>query len=290
LIVVGGSASPKLAARVAKLLKCPLVKPVLKRFPDGELYLRFPHDIAREHAVIVQSTPHPQNDNLIELLLMLDTAKDLGASEVTAVVPYLAYARQDKRFQPQEAVSLHTVLRLLKAVGASKLLTVDIHEEKSVRGSPISIKNLSAMPLLGKHLGRLGLKDPAVLGGDQGAKERARMVAEEMGATYDYLEKKRVTPTRVTTKPKSLKVEGRDVIIVDDIISTGGTMVTAAKILKRQGARRIYVACTHGILAGDSPQKLRAAGVEKIIATDTIERKESSVSIAPLIAQALDMA
>jgi ribose-phosphate pyrophosphokinase len=218
---------------------------------------------------------------------MIDAARDLGAKKITAVVPYLAYARQDKRFRAGEAVSLLTISRLIGQAGADGLITVDLHEEKSVRGFPIPIKNLTAMPLLGKYLNRLNLRNPAVLGADQGAEERARMVAEELGADYDYLEKKRVTPARVITKPKSLKTRGRDVVIVDDIISTGGTVVEATKILKHQGARRVYAACTHAVLAGNTLQMLRAAGVEKIIATDTIERKESLVSVAQLLARAL---
>jgi ribose-phosphate pyrophosphokinase len=143
------------------------------------------------------------------------------------------------------------------------------------------------MPLVGKYLNRLKLKNPAVLGADQGAERRAQMVAEEMGADCDYLEKRRITPTKVMMEPKSLEVRGRDIVIVDDIISTGETVAEAAKILKHQGGREIWAACTHAVLAGNAVQILRAAGVKKIIATDTIERRESLISVAPLIARAL---
>jgi ribose-phosphate pyrophosphokinase len=263
------------------------MKPELKRFPDGELYLRFTAKIGQDHVAIIQSTCHPQNDNLIGLLLMLDTAKNLGAKRITAVVPYLAYARQDKSFKSGEAVSLLTVLKLIGQAGADELVTVDIHEESSIRGLSLPVKNLTAMPLVGKYLNRLKLKNPAVLGADQGAERRAQMVAEEMDADYDYLEKRRITPTKVMMKPKSLEVRGRDIVIVDDIISTGETVAEAAKILKHQGAREIWAACTHAVLAGNAVQILRAAGVKKIIATDTIERRESLISVAPLIARAL---
>jgi ribose-phosphate pyrophosphokinase len=287
LIVVSGSASPKLAARVAKELKCRLVKPEQKLFPDGELYVRLTKAVGREPIVIVQSTGYPQNDNLIELFLLLDTAKNLGAKKLTAVVPYLAYARQDKRFKPGEAVSLRTVLRLVERAGADELVTVDIHEENSIRNLSPPVKNLTAMPLLGRYLNRLNLRNPAVLGADQGAEKHAQRVAEEMGADYDYLEKKRITPTQVITRPRSLEVGERDIVIVDDIISTGGTLAEAAKILKRRGAREIRAACTHAVLTGNAVQILRAAGVKKIIATDTIERRESLISVASLIARAL---
>lgn len=285
--VVVGSASQRLAARVAKGLKCGLVRREIRRFPDGEFYIRLTSRVKGERVAVIQSTCHPQNDNLVELLLTLDAVRDLGAKRVTAVVPYLAYARQDKRFRPGEAVSFNTVLKLIRMAGADELVTVDVHEGEKIGGKGFPVENLTAMPLLGKFLGKMNLKDAVAMGGDQGSEERARAVAAEMGAEHDYLEKKRITPTKVLTKPKKLDVRGRDVVIVDDIISTGGTVVEAAKILRRQGARRVYAACTHGVLACDALGRLRAAGVKKIVATDTIERRESLVSVAPLVARAL---
>ncbi|MDI6643344.1 MAG: ribose-phosphate diphosphokinase [Candidatus Hodarchaeaceae archaeon] len=287
MIVVSGSASPKLSARVAKQFKCQLVRPELWRFPDSEFYLRIGAELKGEHAVVVQSTCSPQNDNLVELCFLLDAVRDLGARRVTAVVPYLAYARQDKRFKPGEAISLRTVSKLISNAGADEFITVDIHEEETVRNFSIPAYNLTAMPLLSQYLSRLKLKDPAILGADQGAAERAKRVALELGAEHDYLEKRRISPEKVVTQPKRLDVAKRDVVIVDDIISTGGTIVEAAKILRRQGARNIYAACTHPVLAGKALQRLRAAGVKRVIATDTIEHKVSVVSVAPLIAKAI---
>ncbi len=287
MIVIAGSASPKLATQVAKALKCPLTKPELKRFPDGELYVRANADLGDEHAVIVQSTCYPQNDNLIELSILLDTAKDLGAKRVTAVVPYLAYARQNKRFKPGEAISIRTICKLIEHAGADDFLTVDVHQDEIMRNFSIPAYNLTAMPLLGKYIAGLGLHYPVILGADQGALERARRVAAELVADYDYLEKKRITPKKVATRPKRLEVSKRDVVLVDDIISTGGTIIEAAKILKRQGARKIIAACTHGVLAGDVLRKISAAKVKPVIVTDTIESRVSMVSAAPVIAGAI---
>ncbi len=286
LIVIGGSASPKLSARVSRLLRCRLVRPELKRFPDGELYVRIKADLRRRHVVVVQSTPAPQNDNLMELLLLLHTSSELGARKITAVVPYLAYARQDKRFKPGEAVSLRTVARLVESAGADELITVDIHEEHSLDDFTIPARNLTAMPLLGQYLKRLRLKRPVVIGGDQGSEPRAKMVAQPLGAPYDYLVKHRITPTRVVTKPKKLDVRGHEAIIADDIISTGGTVIEAARILKRQGAARIYAVCTHGVFAHNALKRLQRAGIT-VVSTDTIEGPTSRVSVAPLVAQAL---
>lgn len=287
MIVIAGSASPKLAARVAKLLNCQLLKPKLRRFPDGEIYVRLDAKFDGEYAIVVQSTCRPQDNNLIELFLLLDAAKDLGAKRVTAVVPYLAYARQDKRFKPGEAVSIYTICKLIESAGADHFLTVDVHEDGVLRRFSIPAYNLTAMSLLGQYLAKLGLKDPVILGADQGSLGRAKRVAAELMADYDYLEKKRITPEMVETKPKRLDVAKRDVVIVDDIISTGGTVIKAAKILKRQRARKIYAACTHAVLTGDALRRMLASGVEKIIATDTIEHSTSVVSVAPAIVEAI---
>lgn len=287
MITVAGSASGKLAARVAKLLECPLVKPEVTRFPDGESYVRVDHDFRDEHAIIMQSTCYPQNDNLIELFLLLDTAKDLGAKRVTAVVPYFGYARQDKRFKPGEAVSVRTMCKLIERAGADDIFTVDIHEEEIMANFAIPAYNLTAMSLIGRYVERLDLRDPVVLAPDQGALRHAKRAAAEFMADYDYLYKTRQTSTKVTMRPKRLDVSKRDVVIVDDIISTGGTVIEAVRILKKQGARDIYAACTHPVLAGGALRKIIAAGARKVIATDTIEHKTSVISVAPVIAEAI---
>jgi ribose-phosphate pyrophosphokinase len=287
LIIIAGSASPKLAARVAKQLKCPILNPEIKRFPDGELYVRFDAKLEGKHVVIVQSTHHPQNDKLIELFLLLDAAKDLGARHVTAAVPYLTYARQDKRFKPGEATSAHTICKLIEHAGADDFLTVDMHNDGVIQNFSIPTYNLTATPLLGQYLAKLNLQDPVILGIDQGSLERVRRVAAELKADYDYLGKRKVTPKKITIRPKHLKVAKQDVVLVDDIISTGGTIIEATRILRRQRARKIYAACTHPVLVEDALPKILKVGVRAVIATDTIEHRTSVVSVAPLIAGAI---
>jgi len=287
VIVIAGSASPELSARLAKQLKCQLIKPELRRFPDGEFYVRIGAEVRGEHVMVVQSTCHPQNDNLVELCFLLDAASELGARRVTAVVPYLAYARQDKRFKPGEAITIHTVCKMIERAGASDVVTIDVHHEEITRNFSVPAYNLTAMPLLGRYLNGLRFKDPVVLGADRGASGRAKQVALEMGAEYDHLEKQRISPEKVVMQPKRLNVANRDVVIVDDIISTGGTIVEAAKVLQSQGARGIYSACAHPVLVGKALQKIRAAGVRRVIGTDTIENQASVVSVAPLIANSI---
>ena len=291
MLIVAGSASSKLAERVAKQLKCELTKPELKRFPDGELYVRIPTDVKGEDVAIIQSTCYPPNQNYMELLLLLDAVRDLGAEEVMAVMPYFAYARQDKRFKEGEAVSLYTVAKLIESVGTNKVYTVDMHAHRVGDIQEIfkvPARNLTAARLLGKYLAdNYQLEDPVIIGPDEEAERWAKEAGKALDADWDYMVKERLGPEEVQIKPRKLEVEGRDAMVIDDIISTGETMVEAIKILKKHGARKIYAACVHAVLAGDALEKVRKAGAEDIFATDTIEHKISKVSVAPLIADAI---
>ncbi len=286
LIVIAGSASPKLAVKVAKQLKCPLVKPELKCSPHGETYVRIDAKLKGRHAIVVQSTPYPQNDNLMELFFLLYAAKDSGARRVTAVVPYLAYARQSRRYKLGEAISAQTICKLI-GHRADELFVVDVHDVEIMKDFLIPARDLSAASLLGQYFSSLNLKSPLILGPDKKAFECASSAAAELGAEADYLTKKRITPTEVITQTKSLDVAGRDVVVIDDIISTGGTIIEATKSLKQSCARRIYAACTHAVLVGNTLQKLTAAGVTNVVATDTIETQVSVASVAPVIAEAI---
>lgn len=271
---------------MARALKCPLVRPELQRFPDGELHVRVDAELEGQHAILVQSTPFPQNENLLELCFLLDLAKDLGAGRVTAVVPYLAYSRQDRRSKSGEAISVRTVCRLIESAGADDFFTIDLHQEEILRNFSIPAYDLTAMPLLGKYVAKLGLRYPIIVGADQKSFERARKVAAELMADYDFLEKKRITPEKVVSRPKRLEVSKRDIVLVDDIISTGGTIIEATKILRKMGARRVFAACTHGPLVGKAMAKLSATGI-RVIATDTVEGRASVISVAPVIVNAI---
>ncbi len=287
MIIIAGSASPKLSAQVASLLGAELVNAEFKRFPDGEIYVRAEAEVRRKPVAIIQSTCPPQNDNLFELLLLLDAVKVLGASRIVAVVPYLAYARQDKRFKPGEAISLRTVSKLISQSGAEEVITIDVHQEEALGNFSIPAFNQTSMPLLGRHLKSLNLRNPIIIGADQGSMKRATLVALELGAEHYFLEKRRISPENVIVYPKNLSVENRDVVMVDDIVSTGGTIISATKMLREQGARDVYVACAHPVLTGNAMERLKDAGIKQIIATDTIEKDVSVVSVAPLIAEML---
>lgn len=291
MLVVGGSASRNLAERVSEELDCEFASIEKKEFPDGEIYVRILEEIEGKEVVVVQSTCYPPNQNYMELFLLLDAAKDLDAEKVSAVVPYLAYARQDERFEPGEAVSLKTVAKLIESSGADEIFTVDLHAH-SIESMPetfeVSAYNLTAAAVLAEYIDEeYALENPVVLGPDSEAEQWAKRAGEAIDVDWDFMEKERLGPEEVEITPRELDVEGRNVIIIDDIISTGGTMVEAIQILEKHGAKDVYAVCTHPVLSDTALEKVKGAGAKEVVATDTIESEVSKVSVAPVIAEAI---
>jgi len=245
-------------------------------------------DVKSENVAVIQSIHHTPDELLFEYLLLVDTLKDLGASKVIAFIPYFAYARQDERFKPGEALSFRTVTKLMESVGTDEIYTIDMHQHRVLNSSEvfkIPSHNLSAMPLLADYTKKTGeVQKPLVIGPDAEAEQWAKIVADRLGTDYDVFEKKRLGDNHVELRPRRLNAKGRDVLIVDDIISTGGTIVEASKILLSQGANKVAVACTHPILAPGALEKIQNAGVVSVVGTDTVPSPISRVSVAPLIA------
>jgi ribose-phosphate pyrophosphokinase len=290
LIVVPGPASVKLGRKIANLLKVITLPIEFKRFPDGESYIRFEDaaPIKNEDVVIVQTTGPPQNENLVQLLLMADNARDLGAKSIAAVVPYFAYARQDSRFRSGESLSVKTIAALLKTCGVSRILTVNSHNPTILKTFPIPIADLSAITLLAQHFKMRGFIDALSLSlGKKGMRtaEEANRVLKG-GCDYIATQRDRVTGT-VAIEKKMLQVKDRDAVIFDDIISSGGTMIKAVEWVKQQGARRVYAACVHPLLIGDTRNRILRAGADGVVGTDTVPSAVSEVSVATLIADAL---
>jgi ribose-phosphate pyrophosphokinase len=280
--VVGGPASQLLGARVAREIGCELAIVEFKQFPDGELYVRIAEELDGD-TLVVQSTV--TNDDIVYLLQLIDAASD---SNVRVVVPYFGYARQDKRFLLGEPISARAIAR---AICADEVYVVNIHDARSLdhfqlRGNKNAV-NLSAGVLIGEYLRGLQFSSPLLISPDGGATELVREVSQTMNCEFDVLQKKRVTPEHVEIQPKTVHVDGRDVVVVDDMISTGGTMAEAIKLLRAQGARQVHVACIHPVLSQNARLRLYAAGVDSIISTDTIEKAESVISVAPLIRDAI---
>jgi ribose-phosphate pyrophosphokinase len=277
-----------LAGRVADGMKTSVMLLEHKVFPDGETYIRFPEPVIGEQVAVIQSCYPPQNKNLIDLLFILDAARDMGAKEVAAIVPYFAYARQDDAYRSGEAISARTSARLIEAAGASHFLTVDVPSNKALRFFRIHSENLTCMNLIGAYLKTHTLEKPYVLAPDDGAIPLAQTLSAVLKSEYAWFEKSRDKVTgAVSTSGKDVNLKGRDAIIVDDVISTGRTIANAAQIAKKQGAKKVIAACAHLLLTGNAEQTLKAAGVDENIGTDSIEIRPQPVSIAPVLAEAL---
>jgi ribose-phosphate pyrophosphokinase len=289
LKVICGPASKELAEAVSALTGFENVPVAFKVFPDGESYVRLEGNVQGESVAIVQTTcPPAQDGRLFQLAFMADAAKRGGAVKVTAVVPYLAYARQDKMFLAGEGISIETVARMLKAAGVDELLTVNIHSEEALGQFPFPAKTVSAIPLLAQYFVQRGFKGAFALSPDKGAMYIARQAQEVLGGDAGHLDKQRDRYTGQTKQTgEGLNVKGQTVIIFDDIISTGGTIVGAAKILCEQDAKHVFCACVHGLLVGDAEKRILDAGVEEIVGTDSVPGSVSKVSLAPLLSQEL---
>ena len=287
--VISGPASKELAEAVSALTGFGNVSVSFKVFPDGESYVRLEGGVQGENVASVQTTcPPAQDGRVFQLAFMADAAKRGGAVKVTAVVPYLAYARQDKMFLSGEGISVETVARMLKAAGIDELLTVNIHSEPTLKQFPFPAKTVSAIPLLAKYFVDKGFKGAFALSPDKGAMYIAKQAQEVLGGDAGHLDKMRDRYTGQTKQTADgLNVKGQTVIIFDDIISTGGTIVGAAKILREQGAKHVFCACVHGLLIGDAQKRILDAGVEEIVGTDSVPGMVSKVSLAPLLSQEL---
>lgn len=281
-VLVAGDGGLPLAQKLGRLTGWDAGGADFRTFPDGEDYARILLPIKGQDAVIVQTTYPPSR--LWKLLLLLNAARENGARSIRCVVPYLAFARQDRVFQEGEAVSARLAADCIRQY-AAEVITVDLHKDEIANYFQGACRHLHAVEPFAKELKAQGVD--LVLAPDAGARDRARAVADRMGVPYDHLDKKRVSSETVEIRPKSVPVLGRKVAILDDIISTGGTMARATEQLVRLGATGVLCVGVHGLLLGDVISRLKRAGAADVFVSDTIESAYSRVSVAELIAEAL---
>ena len=285
--VIGGNASKDLAKRIARRLKAKYVDADTRTFPDGESKITFRHNLKKSVVLVVQSTYPPVDTNLLQILSIISEAKKIS-SKIYAIMPYMGYARQDRQFLNGEIVTMSVVAKMLQAAGAKKIIAVDIHSKTALRHFKIPTENVSAIPELAKYLKKLKLKNPIVVSPDTGGSLRAKKFADILKSDFITLKKSRNRKTgKVSIRSTKADVNGKDLIIVDDIISTGGSVVKATQFLKKQKCKRIFVVCTHGLLIGDAEKNIKKAGVTQIISTNTIPRSISKVDVSGVIAQAV---
>lgn len=288
LSVIAGKSSEDVARKLSRKIKANFVKSQVRVYADGESTITLSGNISKRKSIVVQSIYPPVDTNLLQALSLISKAKETS-SEVIAVIPYMGYARQDREFLPGEIVTMKVLGKLFKGAGASKIIAVDIHSMIGFKHFSIKTKNVSAIPELVRYFKKLSLKNPLVISPDQGGKERAKEFAKELGTEYIALEKKRDRKTgKVQIKTKNLdEVANRDLILVDDMISTGGSIVKATQFLKKQKCKKVYVACTHALLMNDAEKRIKKAGVTKIVSANTIPGKTSIVDISDTIAKAI---
>lgn len=277
--IVAGPASQLLASRVARQLGTEPIICEYKTFPDGEFYTRLLNEKI-DNVTIIQSTP--TDTDLIALLQLIDACEE--APTINVVIPYMGYSRQDKIFKNGEPISARAVAR---TINADRVFTVNIHEKSVLEHFNADSFDLDASHLFGNYIRSLDLNDPLIIAPDTGALELAESASSYVGIPYDSFEKTRHSGDTVTIKDKEIDVIGREVIILDDMIATGGTMAESIQMLKEQGAAEVYVACVHPVLARNAVIRLYNAGVKDIISTDTLEKIQSKITVAPLIADAI---
>ena len=281
MIVIGGTSSKKLAQDLAKELNSKYVQAHVSRFPDGEAYVRIEEETLDDEVVIVQNT-HPDN-NLVEMLLLQDAALGLGAKKITSIVPYFGYSRQDTRFNKGEALSAKVMIDVL-GITSTRIASVDIHKPAVFDWFDGESYNISAADSIGEFFKESEID--LVLAPDEGALDRAALVAKAINAEFDNLEKTRLSGEVVRMAPKNVDAKDKNVLIVDDIISTGGTIEAAANQLKVLGAKSVVAVCTHGLFAKDALDRLRKC-CNAVYSTNTIENEVSVISVAPQIAKIL---
>jgi len=293
--VFAGSSNKNLATEVASYLGISLGKCVLDRFSDGEIHFYVDENVRGEDVFILQSGANDANFNLMELFVMIDAFKRASAERITAVVPYYCYARQDWKDRPRVPITARLIADLLEAAGADRILTMDLHSPQIQGFFSIPVDNLTAAPVLAQHFLPMELEDVTVISPDAGGVGRARNFGKRLDAKLAIIDKRRPAPNVAKVFNVIGDVEGSDVIILDDMVDTAGTLIQSVEALKREGAQRIFAACTHPILSGKANERLKQSSLENLVVTNTIPLNEalntagkiSVLSVAELFGEAI---
>ena len=275
-----GNSNKVLSKNIAKYLKSKLVNSSIKKFSDGEVYVEINENIRGNSIFIIQSVSSPANDNLMELLLCVDALKRSSAKNITAVIPYFGYARQDRKVVPRTSISAKLVSNLITKAGADRVVTVDLHAGQIQGFFDIPVDNLFATPIFARHA-RKKIKSKKIIcvAPDVGGTERARALGKLLNVGLAIVDKRRPKPGQSQVMNIIGDVKNQTCIIVDDIIDSGGTIVNAAKALKERGAKEVFVYITHGVLSGDAVKKIKNSVIKNLVITDTIDNVEKTKNV-----------
>jgi ribose-phosphate pyrophosphokinase len=295
LVVFSGNSNRGLAEAVCRHLDMPLAAAKVGAFSDGEIQIEIDENVRKKDVFVIQSTCSPVNDHLMELLLMIDAFKRSSASRITAVMPYYGYARQDKKVAPRVPISAKMVADLLETAGARRMITMDLHAGQIQGFFGIPVDNLFAAPVLINYLKENFDPDAVIVSPDAGGVERARAFAKRLGAGLAIVDKRREAPNEAKAMAVIGDVAGKNAIILDDMIDTGGTLTEAAGALLKKGARKVHACCTHPVLSGKAVERITNSGISSVLVTDTIPLqgkarecgKIDALSIAELVGEAI---
>jgi ribose-phosphate pyrophosphokinase len=295
ICVVTGNANKELAEKICKCLEIPMADVICSRFSEGEIRVQIVSNVRGKDVFIVQSTCPPVNDNLMELLILIDAAKRASASRITAVLPFYGYARQDRKDQPRVPITAKLVANIMTAAGVDRVLCMDLHASQIQGFFDIPVDHLYAINVLCEYFESLNLKNLVVVSPDVGGIRMARAYAKRLGAGLAIIDKRRMSPEETEVMNILGKVKGKNAILVDDIVATGGSLVEAIKALKEIGVERIFAAVSHGVLSSSSVERLgECKALEELVITDSIPLaknkrlpKIKQLTVAPLLAEAI---
>ena len=295
LKLFSGNANIPLAREVAHYLGIRLGDITVATFSDGEINVKVNENVRGTDVFVMQPTASPVNDHLMELLIMIDAFKRASARRITAVMPYYGYGRQDRKVQPRVPIPSRLVADLITTAGADRVLTVDLHAGQIQGFFDVPVDNLFATPVLYDYLSKLGLVNPVVISPDAGGVERARAFGKRLGASIAIIDKRRSAPNVAEVMNIIGDVDGRDALLLDDMIDTAGTITQAVTAIRAHGARKVYAACTHAVLSGPAIDRLNASELSQVVVTNTIELdsklnvcpKLKALTVAPLLGQAI---
>jgi len=294
--LLSGNSNKPLSKNIAKYLKSKLVNSSIRNFSDGEIYVEINENIRGNSIFIIQSVSSPANDNLMELLLCIDALKRSSAKNITAVIPYFGYARQDRKVAPRTSISAKVMANLITNAGATRVVTVDLHAGQIQGFFDMPVDNLFTTPLFARYIKKnIKSKNFICVSPDAGAIERTRALATKINADLAIIDKRRPEPGKSKVMNIIGDVKGKDCIIIDDIIDSGGTIINAADALVKKGARNVYVFITHAVLSGDAIKNIQKSRIKKLVITDTIDNskkikkanKIQVLSISQLMAEAI---
>jgi len=296
LKLFAGRANPTLAQRIADYLGIPLGEAKIQAFPDGELMIKLEEDVRGRDIFILQPTCAPVNQSLVELLIFIDCARRASAERITAVIPYFGYARQDRKDEGRVPITAKLVANLIATAGADRVLTLDLHAAQIQGFFDIPVDNLQAEPVLSRYFSERGLEDLILVSPDVGNTKCARLYAQRLGGQIAIIDKSRLSGSEVTVDHLIGDVAGRTVLMMDDMISTAGTVCSAAQLCMDKGAKGVYVGATHPVLCGPAVERLGEAPIDEVVVTDTIPVSEEKaramgklkvLSVAALMGEAI---